>query len=346
MASTVFILPGEAIAAGGRAAWVVAVLAAAVSAVTALVSGRLGERFPTDTAVGYARRIAGPVVGWPAGLAIAVALVAAAVDHMVAIAHAVSATLLVFTPTPVVAVVGMVVAGYWAWTGCRCIGQLSPLLLAALLATTAVAGGLLGGAADWGFLRPWFDWSQLRLWSRPWWLGLLDIHSPFALAMLVPLAERPARATRAFLAGLGLGWLVVAFYTVIPIAVFGPEAARAMNHPFPDVLGAIFLFRSPFARPEYVAAVAYQVNTIAALAAFLSLSARAFAQLAGRDDPRPFVAPTTAAAAALAGMITVLGEAGREVAEAIDVGVYGLAPLYGLLWLLYWLRGMGRHARA
>lgn len=342
VASTIFILPGEAIEAGGRSAWVVAVGAGAVNLVAGMIIGGLSQRFPADTAVSYARRIAGPVVGWIIGLVIALAFVGAVVDHLATIAHTVSSGLLVFTPTPVVAMVGVLVAGYWAWTGWERIGRLSPLVLAGLLATTAAAAGLLAGVADWGYLRPWFDWGQLRPQSHEFWLGLVDIHSPFALAMLIPHTVRPAGATRTFLAGTGVGWLVVAFYTVVPVAVLGSDAARAVSHPFPDVLGTLSLFRSPFARPEFIATVMYQIYTLAALAAFLWLAGRAFAQLAGRTDPRPFVVIATVAAAALVGMTTVLGEAARQVGEMLDVALYGLVPLYGLLWILYWLRGLGR----
>lgn len=341
-ASTIFVLPGEAIEAAGRSAWTAAVAAGVVNLVAGLVIGGLSQRFPAEAPAAYARRLAGPVLGWIIGLIIALSFAAAVVEHLAITAHTVSSGMLVLTPTPVVAIIAVMVAGYWAWTGWGGIGRLAPLLLAGLLATTAVAAVLLASAADWGYLRPWIDRGQLHLGSRSFWLASVDIHASFALAALIPYTAQPVRAMRTFLAGTAVGWLVVAFYTAIPVAVFGPEAARAATHPFPDVLGVVSLFRSPFARPEFIGAVMYHLYATAAHAAFLWLAGQAFAELAGRTDPRPFVVLATVVAAALVGMVTVLGEAGRDVGEVIDAALYGLVPLYGLLWLLYWLRGLGR----
>ncbi|BDG62397.1 hypothetical protein caldi_34870 [Caldinitratiruptor microaerophilus] len=321
------------IAVAGRAAWTVVLAAWVVSALGSGAFWLAARRHPEERFPTYVLRALGPVLGRVALLYLAgVPVLVAAVD-LILIFESVDDVFYDRTPFWALAAAVLVVAGYAAWTGWRSLAMVSPLLLLAVGATLSFLWALLVPKAEAGYLWPPIDPGQFRWEPVAVWLALVGFHYPVVLPFLFPLAARKKRFFPAFAAGGFAGAAVILVSVLFVVAVVGPEAARELGQPYPDITAVLTLPRSFFDRPEHLARLSLNVNALMAVAVSLLAGAEMLAALVSARNPDPFI-PVVAGGAL--GVASAAHEPGlRQPLMAATGGLlYSAVPLLLLLAVL------------
>lgn len=336
------LLPVLAVETGGRAAWMVAVISGVLGFLLLLLIGKMSQRFPTITFAGYASRIAGPWAGKGMALLLGIALgLGAAVDIQVALKNVVG---LFFLTTPPWVVAGLLALTGLAvsWFGVVAASRLAPLVLSMLLLTFLFVLLPLWRYMELGYLVPFWDPTPLQPQSRAFWAALGAFRSGPALAALMPYIAEPRRAVRVAGWAYWAGWLVVFLAVLAPVLVFGPEGARSLVLPFPFVASVIRLPNFPLERIELLARLVFNLNVFHAIALMYFNGGQLLSEVFNTRTTRPFmvavvvlsVVPVLTVYAALPGEVLT----GWFLISAMVL----FWSFFSLLWLIYWLRGMGR----
>lgn len=310
----------------GRSAWM-AVLAAWV--VSFLGSGAFwlaARRHPEESFGAYVLRALGPVLGRLALLYLAAVPVLVAAVDVILIFESVDETFYVRTPVWALGAAVLGVAGYAAWTGWRSLAMVSPLLLLAVVTTVLFLWALLVPKAEAGYLWPPIDPGQFRWEPLAVGLALVGFHYPLLLPLLFPLAGRKERFFPAFAAGGFAGAAVILVFVLFVVAVVGPEAARELGQPYPDITAVLTLPRSFFDRPEHLARLSLNVNALVAVAVSLRAAAEMLAALVSARNPNPFIPVVAGTALGVASAAHALGF--RQPLMAATGGLlYSAVPL-------------------
>jgi len=338
VAGTMALAPTLAIAAGGRAAWMVALLGGIVGTLTTVLIGALGQHFPRLTAVGYAERLAGRWAGKVLGVILALLLTLnAAVDLRVAL-RSVIGTYFAVTPSWAIALLMAATALSVCWSGPVHMARLAPLLLAGMALTFLSTFPFLWHEMRWGYLSPLLDLSPLHPERRAFWEALGAYRHEILLAALLPYLAAPQRAVRSAVIALACSWGALLLTVLTPIVLLGPAGAAALTQPFPFVVAAIRIRDFPLERVEMLARLAYNLSELYVIAFKLFCGGLLLSEVFGTQRLRPFLLALTGVALLPVTLITsqTLGEA--VAGWTLIASLLLTSSIYPLLWLLYWLR--------
>lgn len=321
------------IAVAGRAAWTVVLAAWVVSALGSGAAWLATRRHPDQSLPAYVVRALGPVLGRVALLYLAVTLILVAAVDLILMFESVDGAFYVRTPFWALTAAVVVVAGYAAWTGWRSLARVSPLLFLVVGLTSLFLWALMVPEADAGYLWPPLDLGQFQWQPLPLWAGLVGFHYPAILPFVFPFAARKDRFLRAFVAGSFLGAAVVLVFVLFIVAILGPEGARDLGQPFPDITGILSLPRSFFDRPEHLARMILNVNAIVATAVALLAAGELLAAVLGLRNPRPLLPVAAGLPLAAASAVYALGLR-QQLLAVTGALLYSAVPLFLLLALL------------
>lgn len=326
------ILPTLAVEVGGRAAWTVAVAAWIMAALGSVFAAAAARRYPDESFPRYLPRALGRVPGAVvAMLLVGVAVVAAGAD-LTLIFAAVDGVFLSRTPYLAGFIFIALVAAYQAWTGWRAIARLSPVMMAVLLGTALFLMMQLAPHADPGYLWPPLDRGQFRWEPLPLVAAVGGFHFPLWIPFLYPRSAAPRWFLRDFVAGSLVGALAVWVFTVAPVAILGPDAARMLQQAFPDITGIIALHRSFFDRPEHLARTVFNINAIVTVGTAVLGGAETLAGMTGAGNPRRFIVPVAGAGVGVAYLTYRLG-LHRPLLFLAAAATYGFLLILGLIAL-------------
>lgn len=342
LCGTLLLLPATAIDAGGRAAWMVAILAGIVGFLTVLLIGKVGQRFPNVTFVGYASKILSPWIGKPMAVIFVVLLTLnAAVDLRLAL-KSILGVYFYTTPVWVISVMLAVTALSASWFGVISLARLGPLFAFWLGLTFLFTFPALFRWMQPGYLIPVFDATQIDLVSGSFWVALSSFRVGLLLAGLMPYVKDPKTAVRTYGKAFWFGWLAVLPAVVVPVLVFGPHGAREINLPFPYVVSIIRIPNFPFERVEMFARLAYNVNILYGVGAAYFVGGLLLSEVFNTQRVRPFM---LAMASLSALSITLI--LSDKITQALTSWIVLLTMcftwlLFPLLWLIARIRGLGQ----
>lgn len=320
----------------------VAVLAGVSAWVAGLLVADLSRRFAPDHVFRYAGVLVGPWLGkLLGGVIVLAALANAPVDLRVAV-QALFGVFYEQTPPWIVVAISGVGALSLVWWGPARLARLQPLLLAVIAAVTLLQVPFLWQRSEWRFLLP-VRFQDVDVGSRALLAAVGAFRFPLMLAWLVALLEEPRRAAALYTKGFWLGWLFVLPMVVFPVAIFGPEGARRLNHPFPYLLSIIRLPNSPVEKIDYLARLIYSLNTLVVVALFYQLIATGVGELTGKRRDRPVLAAATAVSVLLTSW-ALPDERGEALSRTILVAALPLEAAFVALWGWGRLRRPSREA--
>ena len=249
-----------------------------------------------------------------------------------------------FTRTPplVIGIILAVMALSAVWFGLVTASRLAPALVTLLGATCLLTFPLLWRWVKPGYLIPVFDPAPIAFGSKQFWVAVGAVRASLFPVVFLPYVREPAKAVRTLAWAHLVGMVVNLLAVVAPIVVFSPEGARALPQPFPFVIGVIRLPNFPLERVEMLARLVFHINTIYAVACIYFTAGLLMAEAFGTRTVRPFL--LVAAVLSLLPQFFIPTTA-RGTEFAYDSVIRGLIvtwTLFPLLWLVYWLRGMGR----
>lgn len=291
------------------------------------------RRHPHKTLFQYMRKILGPRLGWFVVMIIALLGAGSALVDLFMAIRVVFGVLLI--ATPLWAVAGLIggAALYMAWFGLEKAARSAPLMMLILLVTFGVSVALLWQWTDPGYLRPLFDIGDINPGARQFWAAFGVCRTPLFLAAMWHMLGNPNRDVRAFRRGMRLGLGVVAVASVIPVMVFGPEAARILFLPFPYVISVVAAPNFPTERVELLARMILSLGAIYAVGATYYLTGRMLAELFSTRYDRLWMAAV--AVATVVGISIMSREQLLEVVSAwILIAIAGMGPLFALLWVV------------
>lgn len=332
-----FLLPTVAIAIGGRAAWTVALAAWLLSAGATWVIAVASSQYPGIPFPAYLDRGLGPVLGRSLTAVGALFCMLAAASDLMLMYETLDGIFLPRTPAWAIFSAILLTAGYGAVTGWRSIARVAPLFLSPLVFLTLVLLIFILPLSDTGQLRPVLDpgnfaWQPLIALG-----GLTGFHYPLLAPYLYQRVATPGRFLRHLLFGAALGGLGVLLFTLLPVMVMGPGAARAMRQPFPDISAVVVVHRSFFDRPEHFIRLSFNVSALLAVSTALLACGVNLAYLFGARTVRGL----TAAAALAAGGIAYAAfwlNMRQELYAATGVVGYAMIPWFGAVAWLGWRR--------
>lgn len=338
----ILLLPTTAVEAGGRAAWMVAVISGLSGFVLLLLVGKLAQRFPGLTFAGFSARILGR---WPGkvltfllavnfGLVVSVD-VGAAVKNLEGIYF-------VTTPPWVIALVLVVMGLCASWFGLVHSSRLAPLMLALLAATFFLTIPLLWRWMKPGYLIPLFDPTPIDVSSKAFWVSVGAIRAALFPVVFLPYLAEPKKAIRTLAWAHWVGWVGNFLAVITPIMVFSPEGARATTQAFPFVIAVLRIPNFPFERVEMLGRLVFHINTVYAMGNVYFTGGLFFAEVFGTKRIRPFMLVTAGLSLLplllIPSAVRATDFAYMSVIRALVIGL----TVFPLLWIVYWLRGMHR----
>lgn len=332
------LLPTVAVEAGGRAAWMVAIISGISGFAILLIVGKLSQRFPGLTLPEYAELLLGK---WP-GKALALLLTLnfglnSSVDVGVAMRN-LQGTYFAVTPGWVISGLLALTALSFVWFGLVSASRLAPTILALLVVTFLVTFPLLWRWMKPGYMIPLFDLSPVDPTSPSFWVAVGVVRAALFPVAFLPYLAEPQKAVRI------LGWahwvgMFGNFLAVItPVMVFGPLGASAIVQPFPFVMAVLRIPIFPLDRLELIGRLAFHINTIYAIASIYFTGGLFMAKVFGTPRVRPFM--LVMAGLSLAPIIFIPSTI-HQMAFAYSSVIRGLivgAVTFPLLWVAYWLR--------
>jgi hypothetical protein len=342
----ILLLPTVAVEAGGRAAWMVAVVSGVSGFVMLILVGKLAQRFPRLTFPEYASIILGKWPGKVLSFLLAVNFgLNASVDLGVAVKN-LEGIYFVTTPPWVIAVLLGLIGLSVTWFGLVHSARLAPLLLFMLLLTFLTTFPLMIHWMRPGYLIPLLDFSPIDLSSRPFWVAVGVIRAALFPVVFMPYIAEPKKALRILGWAHWVGWLGDFLAVVVPVMVFGPVGAATVSQPFPFVIAVLRLPNFPFERIEMLARLAFHINTIYAVANIYFVGGLFFAKVFNSKWVRPGM--VVMAALSVAPLI-LLPSAVRATDFAYGSVLRGLVAggvTFPLLWVVYWVRGLHRRPKS
>jgi spore germination protein KB len=333
------LLPTVAVEAGGRAAWMVAVVAGVAGWVNLLVVGKLAQRFPQQTVAGYAGAILGK---WPGKLVALLLAVNFGLNSSVDLSVALKDLQGIFytnTPPWVVALILACMALAATWFGLVTASRMAPLLLTILFLTFVFTLPLLWRWLKPGYLIPLFDPSPIDIYSKPFWVATGIIRASLFPVVFMPYIKEPQKAIRTLSWAHWVGWLGNFAAVVTPVMVFGPVGAAAISQPFPYVISVIRLSVFPFERVEMLGRLAFHINTVYAIAGIYFTGGLIMAEVFGTTRIRPFMLVMVLLSLAPIVLLQSTISATEFAYGSVIRGLVASWTVFPLLWIVYWLRG-------
>lgn len=311
-----------------------------------LVVGKLGQRFPTLSVAGYAVRILGR---WP-GKAVALALslnfaLNASVDLSVAMKN-LEGVFFIRTPPLVIGVILALMALSAVWFGLVTAARMAPALLTLLFLTFLLTFPALWRWIKPGYLIPVFDPSPIDWGSRPFLVSLGVIRAALFPVVFMPYIQEPKRALRTLGWAHWVGWALNMLAVLAPILVFSPEGARALAQPFPFVIGVLRLPSFPLERVEMIARLAFHINSIYAVSNIYFTSALLMGEVFGTRTIRPFLLVAVVISLLPQYLIPTSAYGDEFAYGSVIRGMVMAWTVFPLLWLVYWIRGLGKKQQA
>lgn len=346
LSGSLLLLPTTAVESGGRAAWMVAIWSGVVGFLMVLLIGKLSQRFPGMTVVGYAGLIAGRWTGKATGLLFAIIIgLLTAGDLRLAMKSLIGA-FFVTTPTWVLTLLLALAALSLAWHGIVHIARLGPLALIILIFTFLVTFPLLWRWMQPGYLIPVLDLSPLRVADRSFWASVTCFRSGLLLVVLLPYVAEPRRAARIYGWAFWVGWLSVLPAILAPILVFSAEGARALAQPFPYVMTIIRLPNFFFERMEILARIIVTLNELYTTGTAYFVGGLLIAETLGTRTVRPFMVAVLGISLLPATLISAVMPWETFAGWTGILTVFLTLAVFAVFWTLYWLRGLHRRRRA
>lgn len=321
----------------------VAVLAGIVGFLTALLIGKVGQRFPNVTFTGYASKILSPWMGKPLAVFFSLLLTLnAAVDVRLAL-KSVLGVYFYTTPIWVIALMLVITALSASWFGVVSLSRLGPLFTLWLGLTFLFTFPLLFRWMRPGYLMPIFDTTQVDLVSQSFWTSLSSFRVGLLLLGLMPYLTDPKSAVRTYGKAFWVGWLTVLPAVIAPLLVFGPHGAREVNQPFPYVVSIIRIPNFPLERVEMFARLAYNLNILYAVGTAFFVGGLLLSEVFNTQRVRPFMAVMATISMLLVTFILSDKTAQSLTSWVLIFTMCVVWLLFPVLWLIARIRGLGQH---
>jgi hypothetical protein len=342
LGSPLLNLPALAVAAGGRATWMIAVASGLIGFLLLVSFGKLVQRFPGRSIGGVAELILGRLTGRLGMVTLALFLsLGASVDLRVTLDTLIG--LYFFrTPASVVALLAAVTALSVGWYGIVRASRLAPLLLALSAVTFLFTFGALTRWMHPGYLIPILDPSPIDTNRITFYAALSLFRVGTLLAVFIPYVAEPDRFVRICAWGYWAAWVVTLAAAVTPVLIFGPEGAQALTRPFLFSVGTIRLPNWPFERVEMLARLTFNMTALFEVGVTYLAGGRLLLQVFKAGKTRHYMLAVMLLS--VLPVVLMQGEMrGRALSDAIAVGsmLFELS-LVVLLWLVFWLRGLHR----
>lgn len=322
-------------AAGGYAAWMVALVSLVAGLLILWITVPLAMRFPGQTPVGYFQFLLGPVLGKvaAAGLLLYLALgipldLRVATDNTIAI-------FFVHTPAWAVLLLLVYAGSYLAVLGPAKMARLAPFFL--VVVSLVVATLVLLGSPYFhpGYLSP-LEGPGGVSWGSPYLWAAASLHHCLLLYLfLLPSLRQQGRALRTGLLAVLFGSIPVTASLIVPLMTFGVPMMQHLAQPSILYFSILTWHQLPVSQLSYVLFMLWQFNMLFTFGLGMYALALGTGQLLGLADYRVLVP-----------LFAILGLVSAHFLRSVSVlfllyrwwapGIFVFAGLlFPLLWFLY-----------